>query len=355
VGFALGPLHAALAEAVGGVDELNLEGAAVSGELLRLFQRGNGARGQGAIFDLDLAGVRRALDASAQRAGSLSFAGPRGESHELAFAQIKDAPGLDWIVVVAVPRRDLMGGIADNVIRTGLIGAVASVAAVLLGLGILGWIGRDLARLADAARVIGDDRADVPLAIDRRDEIGDLADCFRQMQHKLRTDNLTGLLNRDALLKRIDERIRLHRRAMDGPSFAVLFIDIDDFKLVNDQWGHDVGDRTLIEIGKRLRATTRSADLVARYAGDEFVVVMDSVDSLGTAERAREKLEQALRQPLQEEASSTPSRPIGLSGSIGLALFAGEDSTAEDLIRRADADMYRRKAGARSPDVRRES
>ena len=292
------------------------------------------------------AAVRQALVASAARSGSLNFIGPDAETHELAFAQIKDAAGLDWIIVVAAPRRDLMGGIGGNVIRTAVIATAASIAAVLLGLWILGWISRDLARLAQAARAIGEGRVDDAPLIDRRDEIGELADCFRQMQRRLRTDHLTGLVNRETLLRRIEERIRQHRRATDSGSFAVLFVDVDDFKLVNDRLGHDVGDRALIEIGRRLRAATRTTDLVARYAGDEFVVMLDSVDSTQMAEHVRVKVERALDQPLSSVDSTFPES-IDMSGSVGLAVFSDADDSAEALVRRADAEMYRYKSLAK--------
>ena len=287
--------------------------------------------------------VKRAMDTSTSKTGSFSFSGPGGQTDQLAFAQVKDAAGLDWIVVVAVPRSDFMGAITRNVVRTALVGVAASVAALLLGLVVLRWISGDLGRLARAARAIGDGQMDVPLAIHRRDELGDLAECFRQMQHKLRTDVLTGLVNRDTITQRIDERIRMHRRATDVLSFAVLFVDLDNFKLVNDTLGHEAGDRVLVEVGKRLRAGTRSGDLVARYAGDEFVILLDAVDSLAMAHQIRATVEGLLKEPLKDSGA------IALSGSVGVALFEGDDGAAEDLIRRADADMYQRKAAAKTP------
>ncbi len=307
----------------------------------------NAANSADAVERAAYAEVKRVMGGSAAKTGSLSFSGPGGQTDQLAFAQIRDAAGLDWIVVVAVPRSDFMGGITGNVTRTGLIGLAAAVAAVLLGLTILRWISRDLGRLARAARAIGDGHLDVPLAINRRDELGELADCFRQMQTKLRTDVLTGLINRDTMVRRINERIRTHRRAADAASFAVLFVDVDDFKLVNDTLGHDAGDRVLVEIGRRLRAGTRSGDLVARYAGDEFVILLDAVETLDQARQIRTTLELALRQPLHASGSQG-TRDIVVSGSIGVTVVDSLDSTADDLIRRADADMYERKASTRN-------
>jgi diguanylate cyclase (GGDEF)-like protein len=298
--------------------------------------------------------MERAAFAAVKKAGmgltpgsaTLDFEGPDGDTATMAFAQVKDAVGLDWIVAVAVPRSDLMGGIPRNVTRTVWIAAGAAMLAVMLGLGILRWITRDLARLASAARAIGAEGGqanEVPLAVHRSDEIGELADCFRQMQQRLRTDHLTGLVNRDAVSRRIDERIGLHRRAGDFRSFALLFIDLDDFKLVNDRWGHEAGDRVLIEMGQRLRAHTRSTDMVARYAGDEFVVLLDSVDSAAMAEQLRDKVHHALAQPLHGVVAAHVA-PLPMSGSVGLAVYSGGEGDAQSLLRRADADMYRRKA-----------
>jgi diguanylate cyclase (GGDEF)-like protein len=305
--------------------------------------------------------VKKSGVALASGSSTLDFEGPGGEPATMAFAHVKDAVGLDWIVAVAVPRSDLMGGIPRNVTRTVVIAAAAALLAVLLGLGILRWITRDLARLATAARLIGGHigghsgghsggqvaaqtaLTEMALPLHRKDEIGALADCFSQMQQRLRTDQLTGLVNRDAISRRVDERIGLHRRAGDQKTFALLFIDLDDFKLVNDRWGHEAGDRVLIEIGQRLRAHTRSTDMVARYAGDEFVVLLDSVDGAAMAEQLREKIHHALSQPLFGLVAAAGA-PLPVSGSVGLAVYANGDNDAQAMLRRADADMYRRKA-----------
>jgi diguanylate cyclase (GGDEF)-like protein len=287
---------------------------------------------------------------------TLDFEGPDGQPATMAFAQVKDAVGLDWIVAVAVPRSDLMGGIPRNVTRTVAIAAAAAFLAALLGLGILRWITRDLARLATAARLIGGQSVgqatqhspqELVLPVHRKDEIGALAECFSQMQQRLRTDHLTGLVNRDAISRRVDERISLHRRAGDQKTFALLFIDLDDFKLVNDRWGHETGDRVLIEIGQRLRAHTRSTDMVARFAGDEFVVLLDSVDGTAMAEQLRDKIHHALSQPLFGMAAAVGA-PLPVSGSVGLAVYAAGDTDAQAMLRRADADMYLRKAAGKA-------
>lgn len=285
--------------------------------------------------------VREALRGGARldKAVSQRFDGPNGEVMQLAFDRLRDDAGLDWITVVAMPRSDFMQGVTGNVQRTVLVGATAAAVALALGLGILGWVSRDLARLAQAAREVGAGRLDAPLAVRRADEIGDLADSFRQMQQQLSTDRLTGLVNREALLRGVGARIEQHRRAADTGRFAVLFIDLDDFKAINDRLGHAAGDRALIEFGARLKSASRSGDLVARYAGDEFVMLVDNVDGAAAAEQVRKKLEALLSQPANGAA---------VGGTVGVAAYPKDGDTAEALVRHADADMYERKRSAKA-------
>ena len=280
------------------------------------------------------------------RAVTQRFEGPHGEVVQLAFDRLRDDAGLDWITVVAVPRSDFMQGVTGNVVRTALIGAGAAAAALALGLGILGWITRDLHRLAEAAREVGAGRLDTPLAVNRSDEIGDLAISLRQMQQQLSTDKLTGLVNRDALLRSITARIQQRRRAADGRNFALLFIDLDNFKLINDRLGHAAGDRALIDFAVRLRAASRAGDLVARYAGDEFVMLVDNVDGAAAAERVREKIEGLLREVSPHGAAADVDAAAGggsVGGTVGVAAYPDAGQSAEELVRHADADMYERK------------
>ena len=264
----------------------NLIASSRSANVLRgadgAFGRVNAAASDDALQVAAYAQVRQAAAAAKRR--TLTFDGPDGNTVQLAFDHLRDDAGLDWITVVAVPRSDFMSGVTENVVRTAVIGSVAALLAVGLGLAILGWVSRDLARLATAARQVGEGQLDAPLSILRADEIGELAGSFRQMQQRLRTDLLTGLVNRDVIVRSIADRLARARRSADAAPFAVLFIDLNNFKRVNDRFGHEAGDRALVEVAARLRQATRAGDLVARYAGDEFVVLLDNV---GSASRRR--------------------------------------------------------------------
>lgn len=271
------------------------------------------------------------------------FDGPQGEAVELAFDRVLDEAGLDWIIAVAVPRSDFMQGVTTNVMRTAMIGLLGAMLAVGLGLGILSWVGRDIRRLTQAAKDVGEGQLEVPLEVDRKDEIGVLANTFRQMQLRLRTDMLTGLDNRDMMIRCISDRLSMARRASDSGSFAVLFVDLNNFKQVNDSFGHDAGDRVLVEFANRLREATRTCDRVARYAGDEFVLMIDVMPTREAAEQVRQELEQALRRPLQTvDLAKLPAGTL-IGGAVGLAFYPNDGDSANELIKRADHDMYERK------------
>jgi diguanylate cyclase (GGDEF)-like protein len=280
----------------------------------------------------------------ADQIGSRRFTAPDGRQIEAGFARVTDSLGLDWTIVAAVPRADFMGDVTGNVVRTAFVGLLAALLAVLLGLAIVRWVTRDMKRLSVAAQRIGDGDLESPIEIDRDDDLGDLARNFRAMQDKLRTDKLTGLANREAVLHRLNARIQRHRRTTDERLLAVLFVDLDAFKAVNDRFGHEAGDKVLAEVGVRLRRGVRDTDMVARYAGDEFIVLLDGVVSAEAAEEVRQNLDLELRQPIE---GMPGGGAVTVGGSIGLAIWPRDGTEAHSVIAAADQDMYRRKAERR--------
>ncbi|WP_417690275.1 CHASE domain-containing protein [Pseudidiomarina sp.] len=165
-------------------------------------------------------------------------------------------------------------------------------------------------------------------------------DRMHQLQSAAETDRLTGLPNRAYLYKYLRKAIK--SQAKKTSMLAVMFIDLDRFKQVNDTFGHDVGDELLIEVASRFRELLRSNDVLCRWGGDEFLVVLDthSIDSItDVAERLI-------------EAASTPvyisERELLIGASIGIIVFHGKaESTAEELIRSADKLMYEVKLNQR--------
>jgi diguanylate cyclase (GGDEF)-like protein len=149
------------------------------------------------------------------------------------------------------------------------------------------------------------------------------------------TDALTGLANRTLLFDRLELAIAQRRRG--GAHVGVLYCDVDDFKRFNDRWGHAVGDRILCEIADRLRKATRDTDTVARFSGDEFVVVCPGLETRRELDVLVERIQQVA---YTHDRFGGPERP-GLT--IGAVLLdAGE--TASDVLRRADEAWYRGKA-----------
>ena len=179
---------------------------------------------------------------------------------------------------------------------------------------VLNVIAKDLRRLAMAARKLGDGHYDSKSPIDRHHQIGELAKSFATMQQRLLTDRLTGIANHEAIVRRIEDRIICHRRQGEARPFAVLFVDLNAFRQINDRCGHNVGNRVLIEIGQRLTASLCEADLAVRFGGDEFIVLRDKVANRETVAVARNKLERALAAPLQSLKEIAPERPTLSAG-----------------------------------------
>jgi diguanylate cyclase (GGDEF)-like protein len=305
----------------------------------------NAADSEDALQRAAYAQVQSLIQAGTVSLGAITqrFTGPDDEAVELAFDRVRDDAGLDWIIAVAVPRSDFMLGVTSNVKRSILIGILAALIAVALGLSIVSWIGGDLKRLTLAAQEIGEGHLETPLEIERKDEIGVLANTFRQMQRDLRTDALTGLDNRDEMLRAIARRIEFDRRAGDILPFAVLFVDLNNFKQINDYFGHDAGDRVLIEFGERLRASRRCGDGGARYAGDEFVLLLQASATPADAEHVRKELENAMRQPLQAVDLTRLPGEQASGAAVGLAIYPEHGRSADELIAHCDHDMFARK------------
>lgn len=146
-------------------------------------------------------------------------------------------------------------------------------------------------------------------------------------------DSLTGLINRVLLFDRLGQEIRRSQRS-DG-QFAVLFIDLDYFKEINDHYGHEAGDRVLVQVGKRLSSALRKSDTVGRFGGDEFIAI---IPGIGTREAAAVLVRKILRR--LEAPILFGKDELFISGSIGVSFFPDDATLPQDLIRKADNDMY---------------
>ena len=154
-------------------------------------------------------------------------------------------------------------------------------------------------------------------------------------------DALTQLPNRAYLMERLDEVLALARR--NQQKAAVLFLDLDKFKHVNDSLGHPVGDELLREVADRIVATVRDSDVVARLGGDEFVIVLSEMSSSDHAAGVAAKLIEAVSAPYQIN-----HHPVSVSPSIGISVFPSDGASADELLRHADAAMYHAKENGRA-------
>jgi diguanylate cyclase (GGDEF)-like protein/PAS domain S-box-containing protein len=155
-----------------------------------------------------------------------------------------------------------------------------------------------------------------------------------QLQHQAFHDPVTGLANRALFAERVRHAVTRARR--DHVGLAVIFIDLDDFKTVNDSLGHAAGDELLLEVGKRLATSIRASDTAARFGGDEFAVLLEGVESAQETADTAERILEALAVPLRLEHKELVTR-----ASMGISMVAGESAgDAEEMIRNADAAMY---------------
>ena len=162
-------------------------------------------------------------------------------------------------------------------------------------------------------------------------DITALIEVEKRLIHDALHDSLTGLPNRSFLMRQLET-------VTGRPSlFAVLFMDLDRFKIINDTLGHEVGDQLLMEIAKRLNTSARSGDIVARLGGDEFVIVLNGLRKPEDAEQLAGRFQEAIQAPLELAGNE-----LSPSASIGIAITDGH-SSADQLLRNADIAMYEAK------------
>jgi diguanylate cyclase (GGDEF)-like protein len=161
-----------------------------------------------------------------------------------------------------------------------------------------------------------------------------------RVTHQARHDNLTGLANRAFFAERIESALAA-TRSSDAP-LGLFFVDLDDFKAVNDERGHAVGDELLCQVAARLLDTVRSTDTVARLGGDEFAIVLPDAGSVAEIEAAAERAAEAFRRPFEVGGET-----LTVGASIGRAIWPEDAAEVEALMRHADASMYRAKRAAR--------
>ncbi len=158
-----------------------------------------------------------------------------------------------------------------------------------------------------------------------------------RLEHQALHDSLTGLPNRRLLVDRLGQALGRTRRR-EGLRVAVLFMDLNDFKVVNDSLGHEAGDLLLTVVAQRLKRSLRPEDTLARFGGDEFVVLLEDVEDPGEAVRVAQRITYELRMPFALEG-----RELYVSASLGISFGTARTKSPEDLLRDADTAMYQAK------------
>jgi diguanylate cyclase (GGDEF)-like protein/PAS domain S-box-containing protein len=192
-----------------------------------------------------------------------------------------------------------------------------------------------IAWIETAARTVTDDHGRRTELVAVHRDISERKAAEVELAHQAMHDALTGLPNRSLFLDRLGQGLRRARRA--GTNVAVLFLDLDRFKLINDSFGHAAGDRVLCAVAERLTTALRPSDTISRFGGDELTVLCEDVDGEAAARAIAHRLIARLEEPFLVDDGEA-----FLQASIGIAV-GGADAVPEDLIRDADAAMYRAK------------
>lgn len=192
---------------------------------------------------------------------------------------------------------------------------------------------------------INDANGEITHYVGLQSDITTLKDYEYRLEQMAFYDSLTGLANRVLLYERINHAISISKRL--GTMIAVSYLDLDGFKPINDQYGHDIGDELLIEIGNRIKSSVRESDTVARIGGDEFVMLLLDIKNQRFCEETVEKILERINQPYHV----SNGKKIQIGASVGIMVYPQDDSTPDLLLRRADHAMYLAKQSGKNKYV----
>jgi diguanylate cyclase (GGDEF)-like protein/PAS domain S-box-containing protein len=210
------------------------------------------------------------------------------------------------------------------------------------------WSGETLLRRKDGSHVpvlgtatpLFDQQGSLVGMIGVSTDISERKTLEAELERRASHDPLTGMPNRPAFVDRLQQALRRTRRRKDGRNkVGVLFMDLDGFKTIHDSLGHEAGDRFLVTVAERLKNRLRPEDVLARFGGDEFAVLLEDVASVSEAIRVAQRIAEDLQEPL-----AVNSHQVSVSTSVGIALgSAHTNDDPEGMLRKADAAMYRAK------------
>ncbi len=274
-----------------------------------------------------------------------SFTNKSGQIIHVSYSVFKDKSGLNWISVVALSEDAFMANTKNNIMYTVFFALLATLLVVLIGIFILKRVTGEIKALSLALKKANNGALNDMSNIGRTDEIIDLANNFNVMQERLKTDYLTKLPNRYALEDALEKSIKSAHANENPYHFVLMFIDINCFKKINDTHGHKMGDLVLVEVAQRMKSILRQEDLLVRFAGDEFIILIPGFQKMENLTVIKMKLLEELSRPLQVD-----NEDIQLYGaSIGIARYPEDAQTAAELIKISDKKMYEHKQKQKFP------
>ena len=269
-------------------------------------------------------------------------------------------PDLSWAVFIQQPYETVYWSLGRMRRLSIGVGVISLLFAVFLAFLISRYITRSIAKLTHGVEQVAKQNFAVKVDIQSRNEIGQLASTFNQMvdelnQHRqhierqqkklellAQTDALTGLNNHRHFMDQLDREVQ--RATRYKSPLSVMILDLDDFKRVNDTYGHLVGDRVLITLAGLIKQHVRSTDVTARYGGDEFCVALPN-----TTARGARALAKKIREGIEDyEFQSDTKTPFHITCSIGLAQFHQDMKNPMVILKFADQALYRAKSGGRN-------
>jgi diguanylate cyclase len=311
-------------------------------------------QGRRVLIQETVAQVQPLLDGKAQQVLAQAELGDKPEPSLGAFMRMPLGPdGKPGFVVVGIaePLSEILE--STRVLGRTVLQIVLgfSAVAIVLALFAARLVTRPLQQMTREVKRFSSEHAMGGLPTQRQDEIGELARGFDEMQsriastmtdldasrthlaHMARHDNLTGLANRSVFLDRVEHAILSAKR--NGGCLAVLFVDLDRFKHINDTHGHGVGDVALVQAARLLTSCVREVDTVARWGGDEFVILLEAMDEEHEARRVAQSLLDRFGRRMDVNGLQ-----IDLGVSIGISMYPRDGFDATELIQRADEAMY---------------
>ena len=253
-----------------------------------------------------------------------------------------------WVMLAEIEKSEVMGPVFTMSNFLLISGVLLALAIAFIGYVLAHDISHPILTMTDTMEKLAHDKLDTNISVDhRQDEIGRMADALvvfkknaierkafmQELSHHANHDVLTGLPSRKYAIEQLDSL--LLKAKNNETKLALMFIDIDLFKSINDSYGHDIGDAVLKKAAEVFRSSTRNDDIVARLGGDEFVIILPDVSDIANIKKIADKILINI-----SKDSFVPGKDVFLSVSIGISLYPDEAIDGTSLLKQADEAMY---------------